>query len=135
MLHDYSKYATYICTLESKFASIRKSQVNCFTTKQNTGIANGVVYFSKGIRLHFVEHINFKLAKITWYSYEVWSGSEKLYFYDPQEHPDDPTLASTHPHHKHIQPNIKHHRIPAPGMRFDLANLDFLIREIEDKLL
>lgn len=45
--------------------------------------------------------------------------------------PHIPELASTHPHHKHIQPNIKHNRVPAPGLSFDQPNLPFLIQEIE----
>jgi len=44
-------------------------------------------------------------------------------------------LASTHPHHKHIQPDIKHHRVPAPGISFSQPNLPFLIEEIERTLL
>jgi len=54
---------------------------------------------------------------------------------DPQPHPDDPMLASTHPHHKHVSPDIKHNRIPAPGLTFDQPNFPFLIREIEETLL
>jgi len=54
-----------------------------------------------------------------------------LYWYDSQPHPNDPTLQSTHPHHKHIPPDIKHHRIPAPEMSFVKPNLPALIREIE----
>jgi len=46
-----------------------------------------------------------------------------------------PDLASTHPHHKHIQPDIKHHRVPAPGISFSQPNLPFLIEEIERTLL
>jgi hypothetical protein len=65
------------------------------------------------------------------YSYEVWRGSEKLYWYDPQPHPHDLSLASTDPHHKHIPPDIKHHRVPASQLRFDRPNLPFLIEEIE----
>jgi hypothetical protein len=41
-------------------------------------------------------------------------------------------LASSHPHHKHIPPNIKRNRIPAPQMSFIQANLPVLIQEIED---
>ena len=37
----------------------------------------------------------------------------------------------THPHHKHVPPNIKHHRIPASDLVFTEPNLPFLIREIE----
>jgi hypothetical protein len=43
-------------------------------------------------------------------------------------------LASTHPHHKHLPPDIKHHRVPAPGLSFTEPNLPFLIREIEEML-
>ena len=48
---------------------------------------------------------------------------------------NDPTLQSTYPHHKHIPPDIKHHRIPAPEMSFTRPNLPFLIEEIEREIL
>ena len=54
--------------------------------------------------------------------------------YDPQPHPDAPALQSSHPHHKHIPPDIKHHRIPAPKMSFTQPNLPALIGEIEEML-
>lgn len=37
----------------------------------------------------------------------------------------------THPHHKHIHPNIKTNRIPAPQLCFSYPNLPVLIQEIE----
>jgi hypothetical protein len=40
-------------------------------------------------------------------------------------------LQSTHPHHKHIPPDIKHNRIPAENMSFSQPNLPALIHEIE----
>jgi hypothetical protein len=39
--------------------------------------------------------------------------------------------AKHHPHHKHILPDIKHHRIPAPEMSFVKPHPPILIREIE----
>lgn len=45
------------------------------------------------------------------------------------------SLASTHPHHKHIPPDIKHHRIPAPNLSFTIPNLPFLIEEIISEML
>jgi len=54
----------------------------------------------------------------------------KRYWYDSQPHPSDPELASTHPHHKHMPPDIKHHRIPAPGLTFTAPNLTLVIKEI-----
>jgi len=58
-----------------------------------------------------------------------------LYWYDPQPHPDDPSLASTFPHHKHAPPQIRRNRTPAPGSSFEHPNLDFLVKEIERELL
>jgi hypothetical protein len=69
------------------------------------------------------------------YGYEVWRGAEKLYWYDSQPHPGDAALGRTHPHHKHVPPDIRHHRLPAPGLSFTSPNLPFLIAEIERELL
>jgi len=51
-----------------------------------------------------------------------------------------PTLAKLegqipHPHHKHISPDLKHNRIPAPGISFKQPNLPTLIEEIEREVL
>jgi len=43
-------------------------------------------------------------------------------------------VAETYPHHKHVPPDIKHHRIPAPEMSFTHPNLPVLIREVEELL-
>lgn len=83
----------------------------------------------------FVEQIDFVTKRLFKYGYVVHQAGEKLYYYNSQPHPNDPSLASTHPHHKHIPPDIKHHRIPASGLSFDRSNLEFLIREIESTLL
>jgi hypothetical protein len=61
-------------------------------------------------------------------------GREKLCWYGSQRHPDDSALAATHPHHKHIPPDIKHHRIPAPELSFTEPSLPFLIQQIEQLL-
>ena len=79
--------------------------------------------------------VDFEQGRIRNYSYEIRQAGEKLAWYDPFEHPHIPALASTHPHHKHIQPDIKHHRIPAPGISFEQPNLPYLIEEIEREVL
>ncbi|HOU13429.1 MAG TPA: DUF6516 family protein, partial [Anaerolineae bacterium] len=63
-----------------------------------------------------------------------YTDKNKIYWYDSWPHPNDRILASTHPHHKHVLPDIKHHRIPAPELSFTEPNLPFLIREIETLL-
>ena len=46
-----------------------------------------------------------------------------------------PTLASTHSHHKHIPPDLKGNRIPAPDMSFEEPNLPTLIEETEREII
>ncbi len=82
-----------------------------------------------------VVRFDLTLPQLVRYGYEVWRGDEKLYWYDSQAHPNDPALASTDPHHKHVPPDIKHHRLPAPDLSFVRPNLPILIGEIERELL
>ena len=77
------------------------------------------------------EELDFAAALITSYGYEVYRGEERLYWYDDFPHPNDSKLASSHPHHKHVPPDIKHHRIPAPQISFIRPNLPTLNQEIE----
>ena len=104
----------------------RRGKLNCWLV--------GVVHFSNGVRLEVAESLDFIAESfLRHYSYAVFCGDEKLYWYNSQAHPNDPVLQSTHPHHKHIPPDIKHHRIPAPNLSFSEPNLPFLIREIEEQ--
>lgn len=93
----------------------------------------GQLLFDQGYRISIRERISWESGRgiIESYSYELWHHTKKIAWYDPQPHPNDPTLASTHPHHKHVPPDIKHHRVPAPGLSFTQPNLPLLIREIE----
>jgi hypothetical protein len=93
----------------------------------------GELIFEQGYRLTISERLSQEMdgVLIETYGYELWHGAEKISWYDSQPHPNDASLASTHPHHKHVPPNIKRNRIPAPQMRFDRPNLPELIAEIE----
>jgi hypothetical protein len=90
----------------------------------------GEILFADGIRLEVTEVLDFGERRIEDYGYTVYRGEERLYWYDSQPHPNDPSLAGTHPHHKHLPPDIKHNRVPAPGLRFTQPNLPFLIEEV-----
>jgi Family of unknown function (DUF6516) len=119
-----------------QFLSVRRSTVTFVRRGAALARVAGELSFDYGIRLMVRERVIFDRlpVMIDWYGYEVWQGDEKLYWYDSQPHPDDPLLPSTHPHHKHVPPDIKHHRIPAPEMSFTQANLPVLIREIENRI-
>jgi hypothetical protein len=80
------------------------------------------------------EELDFEVGRITSYGYEVYRGSERRYVYDDFLHPNDPTLVSTVPHHRHVPPDIKRNRIPVLKIRFTGPNPGVVIREIE-KLL
>ncbi|MDP1993346.1 MAG: DUF6516 family protein [Syntrophales bacterium] len=96
----------------------------------------GELHFDRDVRLVVRERIVYdrQPAMIDSYGYEVWKGNEKQYWYDSQPHPDEESLKNTHPHHKHVHPNMKHHRIPAPLMSFSRPNLSELVAEISESL-
>jgi hypothetical protein len=135
-LRTPEEYALVLYTLMEQFLSVRRSTVTFVRRGATLARVAGELSFDYGIRLMVRERVIFDRlpVMIDWYGYEVWQGDEKLYWYDSQPHPDDPLLLSTHPHHKHVPPDIKHHRIPAPEMSFTQANLPVLIREIENRI-
>ena len=77
------------------------------------------------------EELDFADGLITSYGYEVYRGTERLYWYDDFPHPDESSLATTFPHHKHVPPDIKHNRIPVDYLQFAKPNLLAIVNEIE----
>jgi hypothetical protein len=132
-LRTAEDYELFVYTLPDQFPAVRRSTVAFIRRGASLARVVGDLYFDHEIRLVVRERILYHRlpAVIDEYGYEVWRGEEKLYWYDPQPHPTVVSLRSTHPHHKHVPPDIKHNRIPAPGLSFDRPNLPMLIREIE----
>jgi len=128
------EYQAFIYTLAASFPLVESSTLVIRWVDEDTCWVTGQVFFAHDIRLHVSEVINFSRRAIVRYGYEIYRDDERLYWYDSQPHPDDPSLASTHPHHKHIPPDIKHHRLPAPELSFSHPNIPFLIGEIEELL-
>ena len=140
MPHDQSLFRTpedyelFLYTITEQFPSIDSSSLAFIRRGAALARVVGELYFAYDIRLVIRERILYHRLPIVldWYGYEVWQGGERLYWYDSQPHPNDPALASTHPHHKHVPPDAKHNRIPAPNMSFLRPNLPALINEIEE---
>jgi hypothetical protein len=128
-------YELYLYTLAEKFPSIKRSTITFIRLGSTLARVAGELYFEGDIRLVVRERVLYHRLPIIvdWYGYEVYRGDEKLYWYDSQPHPDDETLHNTHPHHKHIPPDIKHNRVPAANMSFSEPNLPTLIAEIESQ--
>jgi len=123
-------YEAFIYGLPDAFASIQMSTLVVVHTGPVTAVVRGEIHFGHGLVLRVLEVVNTRQQRIERYGYELWRDSEELWWYDSWPHPDLPDLAATHPHHKHIPPDIKHHRVLAPGLSFAVPNLPFLIREI-----
>jgi hypothetical protein len=131
VLDSYNSYAQFVYSLLADRATIESHTLAVYTTSRAVGIMRGQVVFNSGHVLRAFEQIDFVARRIVQYFYEVRHHGEPAWWYDPMPHPDVPELQSTHPHHKHVQPDIKHHRIPATGLSFSEPNLPYLIGEIE----
>jgi len=132
-LRTAEDYELFLYSIGEQFSSVKRSTIVFSRHGATLARMAGELFFERNIRLVVRKRIVFHRlpAVIDWYGYEVWRETEKLYWYDSQAHPDEPALQSTHPHHKHIPPNIKHQRVPASTMSFSQPNLSALISEIE----
>lgn len=130
-LHNYEEY---VYTLKKQFPAIQRSTLVVVSRGKAVAVLKGELAFRQGYRITIQERLSLDggTVLIEFYGYELWHNADKIAWYDAQPHPNEPTLASTHPHHKHIPPDIKHNRIPAPTMSFTQPNLPALIHEIED---
>lgn len=129
-LASVADYSQYLAELLNR-PGVLRSTITVWSASPYTGVAEGEVFFAGGFRLRMREELDFADYLITSYGYEVYREADKLYWYDDFPHPNDPALASTHPHHKHVPPNIKRNRIPAPDISFTAPNLPQIIQELE----
>ena len=130
-LDSYGEYAKFIFFLLVDRPTIERHTIGVYTKSQTIGITRGRVFFRSGYELRVFEQVDFVTHRIVRYFYELTFEGEPLWWYDSMPHPDVAELQSTHPHHKHIPPDIKHHRVAAEEISFTCPNLPFLIEEIE----
>jgi len=134
MLHHIEAYEHYIYSIAENYPEINFSKLIVKRMGPHFAFVEGDIYFNEEYRLKVFEAVDFDLGRIESYGYEIFKEDKKVYWYDSHPPPNDPSLAKTHPHHKHISPDIKHHRIPTEDIKFDRPNLNFLIEEIIEKL-
>ncbi len=110
-LRTSEDYELFLYTLTEQFPAVHRSTVALIRRGATLARVAGELYFDHDVRLVVRERLVYHRLPVVidWYGYEVWRGNEKLYWYDSQPHPNDLNLESTHPHHKHIPPDIKHH--------------------------
>jgi hypothetical protein len=134
-LQSLAEYERFVYTLQQRFPALRRSTLVVIRRGRIVARLTGELEIGS-FRIVMREKLSFVIqpGRIMSYGYEIWRRDEKLFWYDSQSHPDDPSLAATDPHHKHMPPDIKHHRLPAPELSFSRPNLPFLIQEIEQLL-
>ena len=124
-------YELFLYTLVERSPIINRSTLVFVRVGATMARVSGELFLQNGIRISIRERVVFDRLPllIDGYGYEIWRGGEKIYWYDSQPHPNDPALQSTHPHHKHIPPDMKHNRIPAPEIKFTQPNIPWLVEE------
>lgn len=131
LLNSVAHYSRFLADLLHRY-TVERSTVAVWSDSPYTGVAEEEVFFSNDIRLRLRVELDIYSGLITSYGYEVYWGSQRLYWYDDFPYPNDPNLASTFPHHKHVPPDIKQNRISAPEISFNRPNSPVIIREIEE---
>lgn len=134
MLPAFDDYCVEIARLPDQFPTIGSSTLTIHTIGPFAAELTGQLTFSDGYVLSVWELLDLDSRTIRSYSYALDRAGERVWWYDPTGHPNDPTLAITHPHHKHVPPDIRHHRVPAPEISFTKPNLPFLVRQVEQLL-
>lgn len=132
---DLPTYGELVYSLQGLYPGVLCSTLVLASIGPTLAKVEGQVLFKADIVLDVWELVDFEACRIRNYSYEIYHAGEKIAWYDPFEHPDIPELASTLPHHKHILPDLKRNRIPAPDISFKEPNLPTLIEEIEREIV
>jgi hypothetical protein len=129
-LDDIASYSASVYTLADRHVLVSNASLARVPIGATLAKLEGRIECQGGICIDVWELIDFTSTRIRSYSYEVYRSGEKICWYDSWEHPELPELASTFPHHRHIPPNLRDHRVPAPGISFESPNLDTVLQDI-----
>jgi hypothetical protein len=129
-LDDIASYSRFVYALRERHPFVTGSTLTLAPIGATLAKLEGRVECQKGIHLEVWELVDFATRSIRTYSYEVYREEEKVCWYDPWEHPEIPALAVTFPHHKHVPPNLREHRVPAPRIGFHSPNLDVVLEDV-----
>ena len=129
-LDDIASYSGFIYALRERHSFVTGLTLMLVPIGATLAKLEGRIECQNGIHLDVWELVDFAAHTIKTYSYEVYQEEEKVCWYDPWEHPEIPALATTFPHHKHLPPNLREHRVPAPGIHFDSPNLDVVLEDL-----
>jgi len=110
-------YERSIYSLPAAYLEIKECSLVLVRYGARLAAVRGNVLFVNGWSLVVMERFRWDRTPLVLdaYGYEAWNAGEKQWWYDPQPHPEAVELKATSPHHKHVPPDIKRNRIPAPG--------------------
>ncbi len=128
-------YEAFIYGLPTQYPIIQHAVLQFIRLGPQTATVRAELFFAREVVMRVRQTLDFAEGFIQSYSYEVYQGEEKQYWYDSWPHPHIAELAVTNPHHKHVPPDLKHHRLPAPDLSFTRPNLPFLLEEVAKMLL
>ena len=134
-LDDIAAYSAWVYALKERQPFVTHSTLALVPMGANLARLEGRVECPGGLQVEVWELVDFSTRRIRSYSYEVYRHGEKLCWYDAWPHPEIPSLATTFPHHKHLAPNLREHRVAAPGIRFDAPNLDTVLQDVRREWL
>jgi len=80
-LKSLSNYSHFMAELLTQ-PNVKSSTVVVWSDSPYTGVAEGEVIFTNGLRLRVREEVDFDAGIIISYGYEVYRGEERLYWYD-----------------------------------------------------
>ena len=128
-------YERFIYSLPAAYPEIKESSLVLVRYGARLAAVRGTILIVNGWSLVVMERFRWDMTPLVLdaYGYEAWNVGEKQWWYDPQPHPEAVELKATFPHHKHVPPEIKRNRIPAPGITFNSPNLPQLISEISGR--
>ena len=129
-LDDIASYSAFVYALRERHPFVTSSTLALAPIGATLAKLEGRIECPGGIHLEVWELVDFAAHRVRTYSYEVYRSGEKVCWYDAWEHPEIPALAATFPHHKHVPPNLRDNRVPAPGISFASPNLDLVLADV-----
>jgi hypothetical protein len=129
-LEDIAGYSAFVYALRERYPFVILSTLTLAPIGATLAKLEGRIECQGQIHIEVWELVDFVSHRIRNYSYEVYHGGEKVCWYDAWEHPEIPALASTFPHHKHLPPDLRNNRVPAPGIQFDAPNLGVVLEDV-----
>jgi len=133
-LDDLASYSAFVYSLTERHPCVTHSTLVLAPIGSTLAKLEGRIECHGGIHVEVWELVDFAQRRIRSYSYELYRGN-KVGWYDSWEHPEIPALAPTFPHHRHIPPNLRDNRVPAPGISFTAPNLDVVLNDVRREWL